>query len=635
MIIDVIKYLFVGAKDDIDVFFARAQKKGIIEFIPGEGKKPLEVPPTIQSFRLAIHILKKASVVSQVFPQGGLEYAKEVANRVIELRQNVEKLEEEVRSIEAEIFRIDILGDFSLEDIQYIEREGKKKIQFFCMKTSAAHTTDFADSIFYIGTKYDLDYFFAVEDEPKSYPGMIELHIDRSLSELKNRLLEAQKEIHEDEQRISELARYIAFLEHSLLEELNVHNLMSAKGFVDFPLGEGLFVVEAWIPKNKEPALFALLDKLSVHAEPIAVEPEDKIPTYMENKGINQLGEDLVHIYDTPARSDKDPSGWVIWFFMLFFAMIVGDGGYGLIYLGLALFLKWKFPRMKRAGRKFLKMVFVLSTACVVWGFLSCSFFGLYIQPGSFLSEISFVRYLSAKKAEYHFQAKDEVYQEWMHSYPQLKNVETPKEFLNAKLEGKHPVLETFNDNVLMELALLVGSIHICSSFLRYFRRNFAGLGWVAFVIGGYLFFPSILGATSMVNYLGLVSKPVAYEFGKQLVYGGIAGSALLGLLQNGLKGISELLNVVSVFGDILSYLRIYALALAGAIMAQTFNDLGHTLGLAIGLFVVLMGHGVNILLSIMGGTIHGLRLNFLEWYRYSFEGGGKLFVPLKRFKSD
>ena len=69
--------------------------------------------------------------------------------------------------------------------------------------------------------------------------------------------------------------------------------------------------------------------------------------------------------------------------------------------------------------------------------------------------------------------------------------------------------------------------------------------------------------------------------------------------------------------------------------MAQTFNDLGQALGFAAGMLVILLGHGVNVLLSIMGGTIHGLRLNFLEWYRYSFEGGGKLFEPLKRLKSD
>ena len=75
---------------------------------------------------------------------------------------------------------------------------------------------------------------------------------------------------------------------------------------------------------------------MAVHCEPIAIEETDKIPTYMENKGRQRIGEDLVRIYDIPATTDKDPSGWVFWFFALFFAMIVADGGYGLLYLGIA-----------------------------------------------------------------------------------------------------------------------------------------------------------------------------------------------------------------------------------------------------------------------------------------------------------
>jgi V/A-type H+-transporting ATPase subunit I len=92
-----------------------------------------------------------------------------------------------------------------------------------------------------------------------------------------------------------------------------------------------------------------------------------------------------------------------------------------------------------------------------------------------------------------------------------------------------------------------------------------------------------------------------------------------------------ELLNVVQVFADVMSYLRLYALALGGVVMARTFNDrLGIDMNLFAGALVILIGHTINITLAIMGGVIHGLRLNFLEWYHYSFEGGGRLFNPLK-----
>jgi vacuolar-type H+-ATPase subunit I/STV1 len=96
---------------------------------------------------------------------------------------------------------------------------------------------------------------------------------------------------------------------------------------------------------------------------------------------------------------------------------------------------------------------------------------------------------------------------------------------------------------------------------------------------------------------------------------------------------INEIANVVQVFSDVLSYLRLYALSLAGAIMANTFNQEGSALGLFMGFIIILIGHTVNLGLSFMGGVIHGLRLNFLEWYHYCFNGGGRLFKPLQKLK--
>ncbi len=90
-----------------------------------------------------------------------------------------------------------------------------------------------------------------------------------------------------------------------------------------------------------------LADELNIHVEPIAAEEKDRIPTYLENEGVARLGEDLVHIYDTPSRTDRDPSRWVFFAFAVFFSMIIADAGYGLILLGLSLFLMYKFGKKK------------------------------------------------------------------------------------------------------------------------------------------------------------------------------------------------------------------------------------------------------------------------------------------------
>ncbi|HEY5259969.1 MAG TPA: V-type ATP synthase subunit I, partial [Rhabdochlamydiaceae bacterium] len=104
-------------------------------------------------------------------------------------------------------------------------------------------------------------------------------------------------------------------------------------------------------------------------------------------------------------------------------------------------------------------------------------------------------------------------------------------------------------------------------------------------------------------------------------------------LIQKKWAGFLEIMNLIQIFADVLSYLRLYALALAGAMMASTFNGIGEIMGLFIGIVAMFIGHVVNISMSLMSGVIHGLRLNFLEWYHYCFIGGGRLFKPLKRLK--
>ena len=152
------------------------------------------------------------------------------------------------------------------------------------------------------------------------------------------------------------------------------------------------------------------------------------------------------------------------------------------------------------------------------------------------------------------------------------------------------------------------------------------------------MFFPSMMnGATSIFNFLGWIPKKAGSEIGMQLVYIGIGVAWILALVQHKKKGIEEPLKCMQIFADVLSYLRLYALSLAGIIMASTFNQLarevGNSFGYVFGFFIIVLGHMLNMTIGIMGGVIHGLRLNFLEWYHYSFDGGGKIFNPLKIIK--
>jgi len=635
MIIKVRKAIIFGIREEIETFFSRAQEQGFIEFISLSSKKELRQPEEVEKFIAAVKLLKKFSPHTSYSGSYSQEKAEEIAWKVLELQQDIDKLSEEKRLLEAESVRVAPFGDFSREDIDFIEREGKLKLQFFCMKSAESHKTNFTDDVIYIGTEYDLDYFLTINQEAAKYPGMIEMRIDRALGELQNRLEFVKESSAKFEAELRQNAHYLPLLKQALVALLDNHNLQCAKEKVNFPLEPHFFTVEAWIPENKIATFYTLIQPLAVHAEEVAIEEHEKIPTCLENQGLDRLGEDVIRIYDIPAHTDKDPSRWVLWAFALFFAMIVADAGYGLIFFILALYLKKKFPKVHGSTKRTLNLFFLLSLFCIGWGVITASYFGIQLSPSNPLSKYSLLHALAEKKADYHFRMGDVVHQQWIEDYPNLAGVKNGHELLATAVteSGSYEMLSEFSENILLEFSLLIGIFHVSFGFLRYLRHHWAAVGWILFLFGAYFYLPSFLEATSLVNILGWIDKKKAAEIGLQLVCVGFSLAIFLGFLQNKWKGISEPLVLIQVFADVLSYLRLYALALASSMMASTFNNIGEILGLVIGLLFLFIGHIANLAMSVMGGVIHGLRLNFLEWYHYCFEGGGRLFNPLRRIK--
>lgn len=636
MIVNLHKYLIIGSKADMDRFFFLAQRAGFLEFIGLSHKKALEMPQDAKTLISAIKIARAHATLFHE-PFVSLLDPVRLAEQIIEWNDEHERLLEEERILHAEIARIGVFGNFSKRELDLLEEEAKRVFQFFCMKSDLAREMILPPEMIYVGTEYDLDYFVSVNKERTQYPKMIEITIERPIGELRDRLHQIRLELAKIEQEIHQSAKGLPYLQNGLLEYLNEHHLQLAKHDATMPLGQALFAIEAWVPQTKIKALYGLLSSLDIYAEEIAIEPRDKIPTYQENKGAAKIGEDLVHIYDTPASTDKDPSLWILIFFSLFFAIIVSDAGYGLIYLSLGLFLKWKFKKASGVLKRTIKLTLIVSTACIIWGIFTASFFGIEIGPNNPLRKMSFLHYLAIKKAEYHMEKKDDVYEEYVKEFPVVSTATDGHDFLvkaSHEVEGAmiYDAQTEFYNNILLELSLFLGLVHLSLSFLRYMTRNWTAVGWILFMVGSYLYFPSFLEATSFLNFMGWISKTVAYAVGKQILFIGLGSVFVIALLQKRKLGgaLHELTNAIQVFADVLSYLRLYALALAGMIMASTFNDLAVKAGIVGGIFIILIGHLTNLNLTMMSGVIHGLRLNFLEWYHYSFEGGGRLFDPLR-----
>ena len=633
MRVDVKKHLILGPVSQRDRFLEEIQELGVVEFI---GPMETERTDEIQNFIDALHVLRTMVPVKQAHPQHFYS-PNMLARQINDFKTRLEHLEEEKRMLEKEIARIEPFGEFSLSPIHELEAEGRV-VQFFFAKSGKVQ--DLPTEVIPIRSEHELDYFMSVAKTKVRVPGLTEIVIQRSLTDLQHSLALREKEMDHLEIELGALAHQKKTLVNGLTKLLDERHLEMAKDKTQEVASGEVFAVETWIPKNKINEVQKLAKEHSILVELIAVEKKDKVPTYLENKGWGRLGEDLVNIYDTPSSTDRDPSLWVFIAFGIFFSMIVADMGYGLVLLAICSILGFKFRKLQGGVKRAIKLGIWLAVGCILWGVMLTSFFGIETRPDSELRSASVIHWMVKRKAEYFLDKKPEAYKELIHDHPEAAKATTPMQLLmsvNKKNEGQdnYVIYSDFTNNILIELSIFVGVIHIIISFCRYLDRNWSAAGWIIFLLGGYGFFPKVIKATTLLYFVFDIPVEPAAKFGLWMVYGGIGIAALLAFIQKRWAGLVEPMHVISVFADVMSYLRIYALSLAGMIMAATFNHIGVSMPLYIGVLVILAGHVVNITLALMGGVIHGLRLNFIEWYHYSFEGGGIQFRPLRTIRKE
>lgn len=628
---EVQKFLFIGAQEDRQGFFAEAQQRGFIHFIDKQ-KKTGRWNGSEEALLLqkAIRILRKWPPVEQEESTEGVD-ALSLARQLVELDEKKERLEEEIQGIHSEMERIRGFGRFSLRDVAWIQKESGLHIQFFVAKADLFANVPIPDSCLFLHEEQGLDYYVSLAFQPALYPKMVEITWTTSLTELKTKELALLHALRVVEETLKKQAKYSAFLHVAFVEQLNLFHVQEVNQAVSLPLEGSLFAIDGWVPVTRVHEVEECCKAWRIHAEEIAVEAGDEVPTYLENAGLSRLGEDLVGIYDTPSASDVDPSPWVLFAFTLFFAFIIGDAGYGLLYLSIALFLRYRFPQWDGLKKRVLNLFTVLSLGCIAWGVLMTSFFGMQIAKDNPLRKVSFLQWVVEKKGAYHFAKQDGIYQELNRKYPSAQAAQEAHAWLTWEVEGKEVVFSKLSDHVMFELALFVGIVHLMASMLRYATRNPSLVGWFFFLLGAYLYFASYLQAPTWLNYLLGIDLVKGGEVGLQILLGGIGFAWLVAIWKHGWTGIFEIMNLVQVFADTLSYLRLYALGLAGAIVAGTINEIAASLPFLAALLLTIVSHLINLVLSTMSGVIHGLRLNFLEWYHYSFEGGGKKFQPLKK----
>lgn len=629
---ETVKVLFLGATSVKEAFYAKAHEIGALEFTNMS-------PSRAEELQQIMHALKTLRSLSHTFEAKGKVVEKsglKLARLVIETESKFEELKGREKLLKIEESKAALFGNFSLKDVAFVQQNSRVKIRYFCHRPT--HEVRENPDLWLIGSDAEWDYFITLAEPPK-ISGLVEIEVRRSLDDVRKELKSVRADMAACTELLHALVKSEPKLKEAYVEAANSDNLGRAQSAASEKLDGHLFTATGYCDRDDASLFETWFEGLGIYSEIIDLEEGERAPTILKNRGLGAVGQDVIEVYDTPSLSDQDPSLWVLWSFAFFFAIIVSDAGYGTLLLLGTLYCKWRMKKQSPGIKRFWKLMTLLSSMSIAWGVLTASYFGIDFAPNSPVQKTSVMHWMVVKKVAYHMREKGAVYKEWARLYPAITHLDTPQEVLmaaNKKLPSgriSYEMHTEFSQNLLMEIAIFIGLAHVSISLLRYAGRSPPAIGWVLFLIGGYLYFPIKIDATSALSFLFGFSRGPLATIGLGSLLAGVCVATVLSFYKNRWSGIAEPMTALQLFADVLSYLRLYALALAGMILAGTFNDLGLGMSPWAGAPVIVFGHLINMSMAVLAAVIHGLRLNFLESYHYCFEGGGKHFQPLRRIK--
>ena len=346
-------------------------------------------------------------------------------------------------------------------------------------------------------------------------------------------------------------------------------------------------IVEAWSVVPNRQQVEAFLDAEGVIYESAQAKAEENPPIKLKNHFFARLFEPIGSLYMLPKYNELDMTPFFAPFFMLFFGMCFGDAGYGLLFI-LAIVLLWRKIPVK--FRDFAWLALFLNIAAVFFGLLTGNLFGLELAKMPVLVEFK-------------------EYFKWI------------------------------NDN-MFNVAVGLGAAQVLfGQIVRIFNRTkqngsflygLSTLGWVILMISGILVWLGVIPGTSILFYVLLAIAGVLIFF-----FNSPHKNPFINV-GAGLYSCYEM--ATGVVGDLVSYVRLFAIGLCGAIIGQVFNALSVGLSGNIPVLswifmavILLIGHGLNIFISALGAFVHPVRLTFVEFYKNAgFEGGGRKFTPFK-----
>jgi V/A-type H+-transporting ATPase subunit I len=426
----------------------------------------------------------------------------------------------------------------------------------------------------------------------KEIPGFTPFSLpEKSLAELDREAAELPGQIAGIEKRLASFADRMPVLKREMAEIQGAIEFETARssleGIEDIPGEYALSCITGYMPKED----VGLVKRAAVenHWALIADDPgpDDEVPTKLRNNKLVSLIYPLTDFLETvPGYNEVDISGWFLLFFCLFFGMIFGDAGYGLLLVLIALIGIAK--TVKKSVPAALKMMLLLSISNVLWGVLTCTWFGI---PPEKLP--AFFRNISL---------------------PLISGANPDQAYVSQNLQ-----VFCFSLALLqLSVAHIKGIIHTIKSLRVFGELGSLAMLWGIYPLVLYLVvsntrFPFLEG-----QYLNIVLGLIGGGFALNFIFSAYEGSIGRSILTSLKNIISVVLGVTNVFSDIMSYIRLWAVGLAGASISATVNTMaGPLLGnflVFLGIILLVFGHGLNIILNVLSVLVHGVRLNTLEF---------------------
>lgn len=530
--------------------------------------------------------------------------AAEAATRIEEKYAMLERMKQVLAAVEKDAAAMEVWGEFDMSLVERLRNEGYA-IDFYQTSVRAYNPEWEQDyNAVVVAKKASKLYFVTVaagcdasqiDAEPVKLPS-------QSLSALKAEEERLRVEIKLQEEQIASFA-----MEKLPSLRAAMHELQQNMEFKRVVLGgerlgeEKLVLLQGWVPEEDKAKLQAMLDNEPVFYEITKPQPGDDVPVRFNNNAFFRLFEPICELYMLPKYNELDLTPFFAPFYMLFFGLCLGDMGYGLV-ISIATAIMLLFMKKGNSMIGYARLGLTLGVSTVLCGSLTGTFFGFNLY-------------------EWNIPLLD-----WWRD--------------NVSFSSMNPETGKLNDpnDMLFNLALILGGVQIVYAMCLKaanqiiqlgFKYAVATIGWLIIILAAVamMFIPSI--PNIVVYALFAIGGAAA------LLYNSPGKNLFLNI---GL-GLWDAYNMTTgLLGDMLSYIRLFALGLSGGVLATVFNNIAVQMspeqpvfGAIVTILIFLFGHSLNIFMNTLGAFVHPIRLTFVEFFKNAgYEGGGTAYKPFK-----